>query len=120
MRTTLIVIVSLILLSCEHELKEGTIVIKYEEPERNYWYMMTIPHTFSTGKTTTTYYTYIPIMMHDDRDFVITIHGTTDKGEEKDETFYLTESTFIKLKLGQRFCVSDDCTKSPNEDTKLK
>ena len=106
------------LFSCKHELKEGTIVNMHIEPERSYMYMMPIPHTISTGKTSSTYYTYIPIMMYDDRDYVIKLHGVTDNGKEKDETFYVNQSTFEKLKLGQRFCVNEDCTKEPNKDTK--
>ncbi len=110
--------VALLLTSCKHELKEGTVVNMHVEPERSYMYMMPIPHTISTGKTTSTYYTYIPIMMYDDRDFVITLHGTTKDGEVKDETFYLSEATYNRLKLGQQFCVNEDCSKSPNKDTK--
>ena len=110
---------STLFLSCEHELKEGIIINKYEEPERTYLYMMPIPHTVSSGKTTSTYFTYIPIIMHDDRDFVIIIHGLTDNGQEKDERFYLPQSIFDQLKLGQHFCVTDDCDKEPNEDKKL-
>lgn len=105
------------LFSCKHELKEGTIVNMNIEPERSYMYMMPIPYTISTGKTTSIYYTYIPVMMYDDRDYVVKLHGITDNGKEKDETFYVNQFTFEKLKLGQRFRVNEDCTKEPNKDT---
>jgi hypothetical protein len=111
-------VILLLLCACRHELKNGKIVQMHIEPERTYMYMMPIPHTMSTGKTTSTYFTYIPMMMHDDEDYTIRMHGFTEKGEEKDETFYVSKSTYDKLKLGQDFCVSEDCSKNANKDRK--
>ncbi len=110
----------LMLLQSCNELKEGTVTKMHIEPARDYIYMMPIPHTIRSGKTSSTYYTYIPIMMHDDPDYVITLHGVTDDNEERTEDWYVSESTYSGLKTGRKFCVSEDCSKESNDDTKIE
>jgi len=76
------IIILFVLFSCGHKLKKGVITQMYIEPERNYIYMMPIPHTITVGKTSSTYFTYFPMMMHDDADYVTTIlmhRSTTSK-----------------------------------------
>lgn len=105
-----------ILLSCD-TLKEGKVISKYIEPAHDYLYMMPIPHTVSTGKTTSTYYTYIPVWMHDDEDYVITLDGFTEKEhKEVQKTFYVSKSRYNSIRLGQIVCIDNACSESPNDD----
>jgi hypothetical protein len=80
---------------------------------------MPIPHTTMVGKSNITTFTYIPMMMHDDEDYVITVDGYTDEHEEKIERFYLTKEKYNCLSVGQYFNVDKDCSDQPNEDKKL-
>ena|ERR1700748_2036887 len=108
-----------LILACScNELKEGTITKKYTEPEHDYLYMLPIAHTISTGKTTSIYFTYIPVMMHDDEDFVIEITGKNHLGENLIEHFYTSKERYNKLDIGKFICVDETCNREPNEDTK--
>lgn len=99
--------------SC-HQLHDGVVIKKEVEPARRYIYMHPIPHRI--GKITT--YTYIPVTMYDDEDYVVTIDGFTDSHEERVEAFYVSKSKFECLKKGDHFYITEDCSTSPNDDEK--
>lgn len=44
MRITVLALLALITLGCSH-IEEGQIIAKRIEPEREWWYLMPIPHT---------------------------------------------------------------------------
>jgi hypothetical protein len=112
----LLLILSLFLVAC-NTLKEGKVMSKGIEPERDYLYMMPIPHTISSGKTSSTFYTYIPIWMHDDEDYYVNIKGVNNANEEVEETFYISKPRYECLKGGDFFKVDDDCSAIANADT---
>lgn len=105
--------------SCGHKLKEGVVTFMYIEPERDYVYLMPIPHTISTGKITSTYYSYIPVMMHDDTDYVIQITGHDQENRDLTESFYVTSTQYNCLRMGDKFKVTEDCSRETNKDIKL-
>lgn len=115
----IIVLFAITILSCGHRLKEGVVKQMYIEPERTYIYMMPIPHTIRSGKVTTTHYTYIPVTMHDDTDYVIVVHGHDEENEELEEKFYLNESQYKCISKGDNFKVTEDCSNESNKDRKL-
>ena len=78
------------LLGCS-KMDEGTIVNKEIEPENTFFYLMPIPHTMSTGKIITTFFTYVPILMYDDKDYVITIESANKKGDIVHKKFYVPQ-----------------------------
>ena len=110
---------------CGKKLTEGEVISKVIEPESTYLYMMPIPHTQTVGKTTTTYFTYIPVYMYDDEDYRITIRGVVGKKgkyeteyEEVTETYYLYKGDFDKINVGDYFIAQNESTE-PNEDVKV-
>lgn len=101
--------------SCGSEIKAGTIVDKsYDDPDE--WiYMAPIPHescsmqydsySRSTRQSCTTYYTYIPVPMHDGPHWFVKIEAncrTDDKGKKKCDhaTKEVSESTWNSTKFG--------------------
>lgn len=111
-------IFTLLLIGC-HQIKEGVVVEKYVEPESDFLYMMPVPNSYSDGKNTITTYTYIPIWMHDDTDYVVCLKGKTATGKVRTESFYVYKSRYESVKIGQNFCVDDGCSTKPNENTRL-
>lgn len=109
-------IIAFIIAGCKHEITNGTVTEAYIEPARDYIFMMPIPH--KVGKVT--FFTYIPIPMHDDADYVLTVDGFTKDGEEKLEKFYVTEDIYRKHKIGSGFCYQAGCSDQPNEDQKAE
>lgn len=108
----------MIMSGCQHELKEGVIVAKHYEPSRDYIYMMPVAHMRMIGKVSSPYYTYVPILMHDDADYWVDIHGLTEKGKEKTESFYISSNRFDTVEIGKTFCVDSSCSKESNKDFK--
>jgi hypothetical protein len=116
MKVPIFLIALALLFACENELKEGTVVGKFIEPAHTYTYLMPIPHTLTTGKTTTTYFTYIPMIMYDDEDYTLSVKGFTDDGEQKTEIFYVSKSYYDCVSSGTHFVANKNCSRSPNED----
>jgi hypothetical protein len=115
-KITLLFICMCLLIACD-PLKEGKVISKRVEPARDYVYMMPIPHTIRSGKTSTTYYTYIPVWMHDDEDYVITLDGFTEnEHKEVQRDFYISKARYDMVSIGQGFCIDDGCSESPNND----
>lgn len=106
------------LYSCDN-ISEGIIYEKTIEPERTYMYLMPIAHTISTGKNTTTYFTYIPMWMYDDQDYVIKIkHYNTKKDKMKTRSVYVTPETYNCFNEGDYFAVGDNCIE--DQDIKVR
>ena len=106
------------MLGC-NPIKEGDIIAKRYEPERTYLYMMPIPHTQTIGKMTTTTFTYIPVWMRDDEDWVITIQNYNKRHKLKQREIYVPANRYDTLKVGQYFCIDSNCLTS-KEDTKVR
>lgn len=111
MKALVLICLALLSIAC-NRLEEGVVTTKQVEPARDYLYMMPIYH--STGKSG--FYTFIPLMMHDDEDYRVSIVGVTD-GETLEETFYVSRAKYECLAIGSRFKVDSDCSTEPNDDT---
>lgn len=114
MKKTIIAIIlfalHLWLVSC-NRLKEGYVVEKYIEPEREY--MMLMP--MQCGKTTV----MIPMRVHDNEDYVVKIKGYY-RGEYREESIYINPYRYDTLKSGQFFCVDNHCSREDDNNTRTR
>lgn len=106
-----IVMIIIIVFSCEPKLKQGRIVETRFEPRRTY--VMLIP--MRIGKITT----LIPYTIIDNEDWVVTIEGEYE-GEIIQEDFYVTEERYNCVQRGDIFIVSKDCSMEDNNNDKTK
>lgn len=112
----IIVLLGIVCLASCNKLHDGTVIKMHIEPERTYTYLMPIYHRI--GKVTTV--TYIPIIRHDDEDYVITIDGFTEEDhEERIEDFYVSKAKYECIKVGDHFYIDKDCSDSPNDDVEV-
>jgi len=114
MKKLLFLLIGLTLFSiygCRHKIDEGYVVGKEYEPYRAWVFFM--PMRF--GKTTT----LIPMIMHDNEDFIITVRGDYE-GEPKVEHFYIDKEQYYSLKINDFICVSDMCNKDKNNEKERK
>lgn len=86
----------LFITSCTHKLTEGTIVSKKYEPARTW--VQVVPITISTGKSTMV--TMVPMVLYDNEDFILLVRGHTDDGDVVLEHFYVTESAYNSVNIG--------------------
>jgi hypothetical protein len=108
MKKSLLSLTLLLFISC-NRLESGVIIQKETEPERVY---QTLQH-IQIGKVAT----YIPITHFDDEDYKITVHGSINE-KEVTEVYYIPESNYDTLKLGDVVCLKG-WSKKPNNDTKI-
>ena len=100
--------------SCQ-KMKYGNIVEKWYEPENHY--MMLMPMTISTGKSTTTM--MIPYYIHDNEDWCIKVTGIGTKGDTITRTYYVDKMAFDTLSVGKFICVDGACDDDEN-NTKVR
>ena len=96
-------------------MKYGNVVEKWHEPESHY--MMLMPMTISTGKSTTTM--IIPYYIHDNEDWCIKVTGIGVKGDTITRTYYVDEMAFDTLSVGEFICVDGACDDDEN-NTKVR
>lgn len=110
-----LLVVALFLSSCGDSIKAGTVVDKlYDDPD-DWIVIRPIPHescstvydsySHSSRQSCTTYYTYIPVPMHDGPHWFVKIEAncrTDDKGKKKCDhaTKEVSESTWNATKFG--------------------
>lgn len=94
--------------SCK-EIEEGNIVKKIFEPENNYIYLMPVIHRGFNNGSPYNYFMYIPMWMHDDADYMVTIQNVNNKGKLVERTIYISKERFDTLKTGDYFCVDGNC-----------
>lgn len=100
--------------SCQ-KMKYGNVVEKWYEPESHY--MMLMPMTISTGKSTTTI--MIPYYIHDNEDWCIKVTGIGVKGDTITRTYYVDKIAFDTLSVGKFICVEGACDDDEN-NTKVR
>ena len=98
----------LIFSSCGHQIHQGKIIQKYYEPSR--WYTYTT--MMSCGKT------LIPQVhtVYDDEDWIIVVQNV-EKNNIITENFYIDESNWKCLNVGDNFNDSIPCTIDDNNKT---
>lgn len=104
----------LLLTNCGETLKRGTIVEKRYEPERDYF--IYLPMTMISGKSS--YIFMMPMMMHDNEDFVITIKGRNPDNEVQVETYYVSKKQYECMTVGDTFVAGEDCSINDNNNSK--
>ena len=100
--------------SCQ-KMKYGNVVEKWHEPGSHY--MMLMPMTISTGKSTTTM--MIPYYIHDNEDWCIKVTGIGVKGDTITRTYYVDKMAFDTLSVGKFICVDGACDDDEN-NTKVR
>lgn len=107
---SLCILLASVLFSCNH-LEEGEVVGKHYEPYNEYIMMM--PITISTGKTTSTM--MIPYFIQDNEDFVLHVKGEY-KGKERIEEVYVSKACYTQMQNGDRWYKTEDCSFSDNNN----
>jgi hypothetical protein len=79
-------------------IRAGEVVERRHEPARTWVQVVPIPIVSSNGKTTTTTMTYVPMVMHDDEDWVVEIQAG-----ERSRTLYLDAATYAQVEVGLRY-----------------
>ena len=100
--------------SCQ-KLKYGNVIEKWYEPENTY--VMLMPMTMSSGKTTTT--VMIPYIIHDNEDWCIKVKGIGTKGDTITRTFYVDKIAYDTLDINKFICVDGGCDEDEN-NTKVR
>ncbi len=94
-------------------IQQGEVIQKTDMPARDWLYLQPIPQTNCTpiGKTTscTTYFTYIPVPMHDPEAWSIEIQNCNVPGQEAGKCFdrevAVPQGTYNELSVGDQYAV---------------
>jgi hypothetical protein len=118
MKKLLILLIALgFFFGCGSEIKEGEVYAKAYEEERT-WVML-MPMTISNGKTTTT--TFIPMLMHDDEDYIIKIRAfNEDKEKWEKRTFYVTKEVYKSTSEGDWFLFDKNYAETQDRHVKRR
>jgi len=111
MKAICVILIVLLVTSCNH-LTEGTVIGKKYEPLNSYTTL--IPLVMSTGKTTVIIMT--PYLVVDGEDFIVEIDGLY-RGEHRTEYVYVSKKEYECLNIGSRFVVGEDCSTDDTNNT---
>lgn len=105
-----VILAALLLSSCNH-LEKGKVVKKIYEPSNTY--PIFIP--MRIGRVTT----LIPMIMHDDEDFILEISGIHNS-DTLNERVYVTKNCYNNLSVGDSWVKTQDCSFTDDNNTKTE
>lgn len=113
----LLYLLSLSIMGCGEQIKEGEIYNKVHEPATQTLMMM--PMTITNGKTCTTVIT--PMWIYDDEDWIIYIKKfNEEKQRYNTRTFYVNEQTFNSVAVGEWFLYDSKICELTDEHVKKR
>ena len=106
MKKSLMVLLSLFLVlslaGCSSA-KEGRVYEKVYEPESTFIMIMMIP--IPAGKSTVM--TPLPMIVHDDEDWILKVESYTDRGQRVTSSFYVNEDVYAQYLVGDWYSVPE-------------
>lgn len=110
-KTILLFAMLFTMVSCE-SITEGEVVGKSIQPPVVYHNTIIAPAGKVFIPMTYTYY--------DDEDYVIYVQGILESGDTTIQTFYVTQSAYNKINIGQHFISDSESSQSPKPDKLTK
>lgn len=113
---------SAVLFACGSSVEEGEVIGVRHEDARTWTQLVPIPHTSCSTvnkiTTCTTWYSFIPMVHHDDEDWVFTLRDCNGGGEPSERDcktgdVYVSEQVYKNYQVGDYFFGSDMQVEDP-------